>query len=121
DERLHRALFAGYADRLARRRPDSADRVVLASGHGATLAHDVEPVPGDFMVALDVVGAERAGAAEARIRWASPVDAAWVTPTSTAVEHHFDASTGRVRAMRVERYDAIVLRGHPVPADPDVK
>jgi ATP-dependent helicase HrpB len=34
------------------------------------------------------------------------------------VQHRIDPSSGRVRATRVSRYDAIVLSETPVPADP---
>jgi ATP-dependent helicase HrpB len=54
------------------------------------------------------------------IRIASVVDREWLSPTSTAVEHRFDAETGTVKARRVERYDALPLAEHPVRADPDV-
>ena len=47
------------------------------------------------------------------------VDRDWLTPTSTDVEHRFDADSGTVKARRVERYDALVLAEHPVSADPE--
>ena len=56
--RLRRALFAGFADRLARRRGGGADRLTLASGHGAVLARESGVRDGEFLVALDVRGAE---------------------------------------------------------------
>lgn len=118
DAELRHALFTGYADRLARRRRDQRDRVVLASGHGATIGRQCEEFDDEYLVALDVVASDRGGAAEARIRAASPVDAEWVTPTTTAVEHSLDEGNGRVRAARVMRYDALVLSAHPVAPDP---
>jgi ATP-dependent helicase HrpB len=117
DAELRHALFVGYADRLARRR-DRRDRVTLASGHGAVIGPECEPFEEDYLVALDVVASDRAGVAEARIRAASPVDAGWVVPTATTVEHKFDADTGRVRAAKVQRYDALILSAHPVAPDP---
>ena len=97
--------------------PASHDRFLLASGHGAALAREAGSVAGDYIVALDVVAAEREGNSEARIRSASEVEREWIQPTSTAVEHRFDAGSGRVRAARVERYDAIVLNETPVQVD----
>ena len=44
--------------------------------------------------------------------------ASWIQPTRTDVEHRFDHRSGRVRAARVERYDAITLSETPVQADP---
>ena len=115
DDGLRRALFAGYADRLARRRPGAPDRVTLASGHGATLARESGVRVGEFLVALDVRGADRRGVAEARIHLASQVDPDWITPTAIAVEHALDEATGQVRARRVARVDALVLSETPVP------
>lgn len=118
DEELRHALFTGYADRLARRRRDARDRAVLASGHGAVIGRDCDPFEGEYFVALEVVAASRSGATEALIRSASPVESEWITPTATSVEHRLDRETGRVRAVRVRRYDALTLSEHPVPADP---
>jgi ATP-dependent helicase HrpB len=118
DRALRHALFTGYADRLARRRRDDRQRVVLATGHGAVLGRECDAFEDEFMVALDIVAAARQGIAEARIRAASPVDVTWIVPTSAAVEHDFDRASGRVRAARVRRFDALVLSEHPVAVDP---
>ena len=117
DESLRHALFTGYADRLARRRPGCRDRFLLATGHGAALVREAADVDGEYIVALDVVAAEREGISESRIRAASRVEREWIEPTSTVIEHRFDAERGRARAARVERYDAIVLGETPVAAD----
>jgi ATP-dependent helicase HrpB len=117
EEELRRALFAGYADRVAKRRAVGSDRFTLASGHGASLARESGVRDGEYVVALHVVAAEREGIAESRIRVASLVDREWLSPTSIEVEHRFDAATGRVKAARVSRYDAIVLNDTPVPPD----
>lgn len=120
DRALRHALFTGYADRLAKRRPGSVDRFLLASGHGAALAREAGSVNAEYVVALDVVAAERNGISESRIRAASDVDREWIEPTSTSIEHWFDAESGCVRAARVERYDAIVLSETPMAIDPIV-
>jgi ATP-dependent helicase HrpB len=118
DRTLRHALFTGYADRLARRRPDDPGRVVLASGHGAVIGAECEAFDDEFMVALDVVAGTRHGVAEARVRAASPVDPIWIAPTSATVEHQVEAASGRVRAAKVRRFDALILSEHPVPPDP---
>jgi ATP-dependent helicase HrpB len=118
DEALRHAFFTGYADRLGKRRPGTHDRFLLASGHGAALARDAGDVTGEYVVALDVVAAERDGVSESRIRAASRVERDWINATSTEIEHRFDAESGRVRAARIERYDAIVLSETPVRVDP---
>ena len=118
---LRRAFLAGYADRLARRRAESAERYLLASGHGAVLAREAAADAAEFIVALEVTAAQRDGISEARIHAASRVEREWIEPTSSDVDHTLDAETGRVRARRVARYDAIVLSETPVAADPIVK
>jgi ATP-dependent helicase HrpB len=120
DESLRHALFAGYADRLAKRRAPHVDRFTLASGHGASLARESGVREGDFLVALDVIAAEREGHAESRIRLASLVEREWIEPTSVETEHRFDEAQGRVRAVRVARFDAIRLSETPIQPDPAV-
>jgi ATP-dependent helicase HrpB len=117
EREVRHALFTGYADRLAKRRAGSPDRLTLASGHGASLAHPGVR-EGDYLVALDVIAAQRDGVNESRIRSASPVEREWIVPTSRDVEHWIDPESGRVRAARVERYEAVVLSETPVSVDP---
>jgi ATP-dependent helicase HrpB len=121
DEGLRHALFCGYADRLAKRRPEARQRVVLASGHGAVVLPDAEPIPGDYLVALEMIAGARDGIAEARIRSGSAVEREWIHPTASEVVHRLDQTSGRVRAARVTRYEAIVLDELPVAPDPDRK
>ena len=118
EARLRRALFAGFADRLARRRAPGSDRLVLASGHGAALGRESGVREGEFLVALDVTAATRDGVAEARVRMASAVDPDWITPTAVVVEHRLDAASGRVKAFEMARVDAFVLSERPVAVQP---
>jgi ATP-dependent helicase HrpB len=120
DREIRHALFAGYADRLAKRRAGARDRFVLATGHGAALARETHVGDAEYIVALNVVAGERGGIGEATIRAASAVEREWIEPTATHLENRFDAESGRVRAARVERYDAIVLNETPVSPDPAV-
>lgn len=119
DRALRHALFTGYADRLAKRRAGAPDRLTLATGHGASLARPGAR-DGDYLVALDVVAAQREGISESSIRSASPVEREWITPTSSDVEHRIDPDSGRVRAARIERYESIVLSEKPVSVDPSM-
>ena len=59
-------------------------------------------------------------AVAARIRLASRVEREWLKPTATDLVHRFDKETGSVKAVRVERYDALILSEQPVPVDADV-
>jgi ATP-dependent helicase HrpB len=117
EEELRHALFTAYADRLAKRRSGTIDRLTLATGHGAALTRESGVRDGDYLVALDVVAGERDGIAESRIRAASRVEPEWITPTSIASEHRLDRDSDRVRAWRVARFDEIVLS--ETPATPD--
>jgi ATP-dependent helicase HrpB len=117
---LRRALHAGYADRLARRRAGTPDRLVLASGHGATLGRESGVRDGEFLVALDVTAAARDGAAEARVRLASRVEPEWIVPTATTVEHRLDPDTGRVRAVETVRVDALTVAERPTGVNPEM-
>jgi ATP-dependent helicase HrpB len=117
---LRRALFAGFPDRLARRREPGSPRLVLASGHGAFLARESGVRAAEFLVALDVAAAAPgpAGAREAIVRLASAVDRGWVAPTRRDVVHALDASSAVVRAYEREWYDELLLAERPVAPDP---
>jgi ATP-dependent helicase HrpB len=121
DAAFRRAILAGYPDRVAGRREPGSPRYRLASGAGAALAPQSGVRDAEFLVALDVQAADRPGrdAPDARIRMASRVEREWLEPTSSETVHRFDPSTGLVRAVRIERYDALVLREHPTAPDPE--
>jgi ATP-dependent helicase HrpB len=115
---FNRAIFAGYPDRVARRREPRSPRVLLSSGHGAVVGPESGVRDGEFLVALDVMAARSGDAAEARIRMASVVERSWLQPTHTIVEHLFDPESGSVRAVSREYYDALLLVERPAPAEP---
>ena len=115
---LRRALFVGYADRLARRREAQGTTLVLATGTGAVLGRESGVRDGEFLVALDVQAPTRPGDPNALVRVASRVEPEWIVPTGIAVEHAFDARTGRVRAWRRERFDRLVLAEHAQAPEP---
>jgi ATP-dependent helicase HrpB len=119
DAALRRAIFEGYADRVARRRAPGSPRVVLASGHGAVIASESGVQEGEFLVALDVQAAATREVTEAKIRIASLVDRAWLTATARHVVHWFDAESGRVKAARRDMYDDLVLAEHPIEPEAD--
>ena len=113
---FRRAILAGYPDRVAQRREPGSPNLLLASGTGATMAAESGVRDGEFIVALDVSRHQQV----AKVRMASLVDREWLTPTSRAIEHRFDAASGKVRAAVVERYDAIVLAERPAAPDPEI-
>jgi ATP-dependent helicase HrpB len=114
EDELRRAVLVGYPDRVAQRRTSGSPKARLATGAGAVLTADSGVVEGEFFVALDV----RAASPDARIRMASCVDRDWLVATASEIVHRFDADAGVVRAVRVDRYDALVLGEHPAPRDP---
>jgi len=119
DATLRRAIFDAWPDRVARRRAPGSDRFVLASGHGASLGRESGVRDGEFVAALDVVGAStRSGASEALIRMASRVEPEWIAPTRKETAHLFDAASGKVRASERWFYRDLLLRESPVPPDP---
>jgi ATP-dependent helicase HrpB len=131
DAAFRRALLTGYPDRVAKRREPGSPQVLLASGSGAVISRESGVIAGEFVLALDVhAGVARGFQPRGRgaestalhplVRIASVIEREWLSPTSTDVEHRFDAPTGTVKARRVERYDAIVLAEHPVAADPEI-
>ena len=78
-------------------------------------------VEGEWLVALDVTSGRAGPHTEALVRMAAAVAPEWIVPTSRAMEHRFDAAQGTVRAVDVERYDAIVVRERPVTPDAAVR
>ncbi len=115
---LRRAFLAGYPDRVARRRAPGSPRVLLASGHGATLGPESGVRDGEFLLAIDVTAGRRGEGSEARIRIASLLDREWLTPTRSAIVHTLDANTGAVRALSRDYYGEIVLAERVVAPDP---
>ena len=115
---LRRALFVGYADRLARRREPQGLTLALATGTGAVLGRESGVRDGEFLVALDVQAPTRAGDPNALVRVASRVEPEWIVPTAITVEHAFDPRSGRVRAWRRERFDRLLLAEHAQAPEP---
>ena len=110
DERgLRRALFAGYPDRVARRRAAGSPKALLASGHGAYVGPESGVREGEFLIAVDVTASQTEDASEARIRMAAAVDREWLEPTDVRLEHVLDEGSGTVRAIEREYYGAVVL------------
>jgi len=128
DERFLRAVLSGYPDRVAQRREPGSPNVLLASGTGATIARESGVRDGEFLVALDVRQSESTihnqsairHPQSALIRLASLVERDWLAPTSADVVHRFDESSGTVKAVTVDRYDALALRERQVAVDPEV-
>ena len=111
---LRRALLAGYPDRVARRRERGSPRLLLSSGTGAELARDSGVRDAEWLVAIDIWQPPSGG--DARVRSASAVEREWLTPTCSSLEHTL-GDDGRVRATRVQWYDALPLSQSPEAPD----
>jgi ATP-dependent helicase HrpB len=111
---LRRALLAGYPDRVARRRQRGSPRLLLSSGTGAELSRDSGVHDAEWLVAIDITQPPAGG--DARVRLASAVERDWLTPTRSSLEHTL-GDDGRVRATRVQWYDALRLSESPEVAD----
>ena len=83
----------------------------MASGAGAVVAPQSGVTGGEFLVALDVQASDRPGEPDARVRLASLVDRDWLTPNAVEILHRLDDATGTVKAVAVERYDALGTDG----------
>lgn len=117
DERLFlQSIFAGYPDRVARRREQASARFLLASGHGAVLGRESGVREAEFVVAIDVQAGRRGETAEATIRMASAIDPEWLNATDVRLEH--EIVNGRIRANERTYYGAIVLIERPAAPDP---
>jgi len=120
DEQFRQAVLAGYPDRVAQRREAGSSRVRLATGAGAVIGPQSGVHDGEFLVAVDVQAPSRPGAADSVIRVASRVEREWLEPNAIEHVHRFDDESGRVRAVDIEKYDALILVERVIPADPEV-
>ena len=114
DGALCRSLLAGYPDRVARRRANDPDRLLLASGRGATLGRECR-VHAEWIVGLDITTHPASG--DALIRMAAAIEPAWLTRDREETVHRFDPGSGTVKAVRVERYGALALVERPTAPD----
>jgi ATP-dependent helicase HrpB len=118
DERLLRALLAGFPDRVARRREPGSQRLALSAGTGALLGRESGVREGELLVALEITAGAAGLSGEPLVRVASRVEREWLQGVRSETLHRLDDASGSVRAVRRDTYDALVLAERPVPADP---
>jgi ATP-dependent helicase HrpB len=116
DDQFRQVLLTGYPDRVAQRRAPRSPRVKLASRAGAVIGRDSGVREGELLIALDIQASGRPDEPDSLIRMASSIERSWIEPTATEVVPRLD-STGTIRAVRVERYDALILSETPIAAD----
>jgi len=117
DRLVRRATYLAFSDRLARRRERGSDRLLLASGHGATLSRESGVRDATYLVALDVAGAEQNHASEARVWMASAVDEEWIASTESEVVHFYDGDSETVKCRQRTLFQSIVLRESSCPPE----
>ncbi|HSU15589.1 ATP-dependent helicase HrpB [Longimicrobium sp.] len=119
DEAAGVLLALAYPDRIAQRRPGAAGRYLLRNGRGAAFPHPQSLSESPYLVAAELDDAGREG----RILIAAPVEMAeierhFADQIATEESVAWDDAAGAVRARRIERLGAIVLREAPL-AEPD--
>jgi ATP-dependent helicase HrpB len=116
DDLFQQVLLSGYSDRVAQRRAPRSPRVKLASGAGGVVGRESGVQEGEFLLALDIQASDRSDEPDNRIRMASRIERGWLEPTHREVLHRLDG-TGTIRAVRVDRYDALILSETPIAVD----
>jgi len=119
DQRLLRALLAGFPDRVARRREAGSPRLALSAGTGALLGRESGVREGELLIALEITSGAAGVSGEPLVRVASRIDREWLQGVRSETVHRFDEQSSSVRAARRDTYEALVLAERPVPADPD--
>jgi ATP-dependent helicase HrpB len=116
-ESICAAVFAGYPDRLARRRSAGSSKFQLASGPGAEQSRQSGVRDAELLVAVELRAAKRGSNRDAIVRVASRVDATWIEPTHVEITHEIDSRTGKVRAFECSLYERLELNRRQVDAD----
>jgi ATP-dependent helicase HrpB len=113
------AVFAGYPDRLARRRTPGGTKLQLASGLGAELSRESGVRDPELLVAVELRASKRGSNRDALVRVASKVDPGWIAPTHSETVHEIDPKSGKVRAHQRRLYERMELDRRQVEADPE--
>jgi ATP-dependent helicase HrpB len=114
---LRRAVLSGYPDRVAKRR--SADKVTLASGHGAIVGRESGVHDAEWLIAIDVTAGRGGANTEAIVRVASRIEPEWLAPTHSTVEQEID-DAGSVKAREIDWYDELMLVERPLGMNVDM-
>jgi ATP-dependent helicase HrpB len=129
DRALQIAALAGFPDRVARRRADKKQTVVLSGGGAADLGTISGGVDMDLLVAIDVEERQQAapgagrGSASTSIRLACAIAAEWLLDLFADALRESDTLVWNADTERVERasrlaYGAIALEESVVAAAP---
>ncbi len=115
DLALRRAIFEGYADRLARRRQPGSDRGMMVGGSGVRLAAQSNVHDAELFVCIDVEHREK----DSEVRMASAVEREWLDEDRIRIvdEYFFHPTRQNVQARRREYWFDLVIHETSTPAD----
>jgi ATP-dependent helicase HrpB len=106
EQDLLRVLFAGFPDRVARRKKKGKGAFLMVGGRGAVLAEDSVVRNADLILGLSVEGGRKGIHARSLIRMASMVESAWLEqdfPDLMRTEATLSFDEKRERVTGVER------------------
>ncbi|MEO7793222.1 MAG: ATP-dependent helicase HrpB, partial [Thermoanaerobaculia bacterium] len=116
EERLSRAIFSAWSDRLARRREPGGERAVMVGGRGVRLARESSVKQAELFVCVDLD--DRGGPrSEALVRIASAVARAWLPAErlSETTVLEFEEERQRIVAHRRTQFDDLTLEDKEIP------
>ena len=114
-------VAAAYPDRVAQRRPGAPGRFLLRNGRGVALPANDPLATAPYLAVAELVGT--AGERESRVALAAPltverIEAEFATQIVREDDVAWDDAVDAIRARRVDRLGALVLRERGV-RDPD--
>jgi ATP-dependent RNA helicase HrpB len=114
DTALLRSIFAGFSDRLVRRRAPNSARGVMVGGAGVVLVESSIVRDAELFVAIDLDAGPRQQRSEARVRIASAVRREWLADVFPDSLHQqdevvFDSERERVLQRTRELFEDLVL------------
>lgn len=123
DQRLARALLAGFGDRLAKRKSERGSELVLRDGSNARMSEQSVVRSAPFLIALEVDEQQRGRTSTPVVRLASAVEPEWLLETYSdeigAVEELvFDPQRRRVESLSRLILGSLSLDESRLPAKP---
>ncbi len=126
DETLLRVIFAGYVDRVAKRRAPKGDEARMVGGRGLVFAQESVVRDAELFVVIDADLGRRGADARARVRQASAIDRGWLADVAGGMlrevrETRFDELRGRAFGVKSLMYRDLAIEegetGAPEPAE----
>lgn len=109
EEALHRAVLAGFPDRVGKVR---GDEVVLVGGGSARLSKESVVRSAELLVAVEIGGGDRRASRWSVVRTATQISEAWL-PVEERTEVHWNGERQAAEAVRVRAYHDLVLQERP--------